>query len=274
MREHWPEYAIEAAGLGVFMLVACVFGTLLAHPGSPVVLSVPDAFARRAVMGVVMGLTAIALIYSPFGRRSGAHFNPATTLTFWWLGKIATPDALAYVIAQVVGGVTGVVVASIALGAALADPAVNYVVTQPGAAGSAAAFVAEVVISFVLMSAVLGVSNSPRLAPFTGLVAGVLVTLYITVEAPLSGMSMNPARSVASAAPAQSWSALWIYLAAPPLGMLLAAETYVRRAGLVYCAKLHHDDASRCIFRCRHAEFIAARSATPSASARATARIA
>ena len=272
MREHWPEYAIEAAGLGVFMLVACVFGTLLAYPGSPVVRAMPDALARRALMGVVMGLTAIGLIYSPFGRRSGAHFNPATTLTFWWVGKVATPDALAYVVAQLVGGVAGVVVAAVVLGAALADPAVNYVVTQPGAAGSAAAFVAEAVISFVLMSAVLCVSNSQRLAPFTGVVAGVLVALYITVEAPLSGMSMNPARSVASAAPARAWTALWIYLAAPPVGMLLAAETYRRRAGLVYCAKLHHDETSRCILRCRHAELIAARSATPSASAPATVR--
>jgi len=274
VREHWPEYVIEAAGLGVFMFVACVFGTLLAYPGSPVMRAVPDGLVRRALMGIVMGLTAIALIYSPFGRRSGAHFNPATTLTFWWLGKVATSDALAYVVAQLVGGVAGVVVAAVALGAALADPAVNYVVTQPGAAGSAAAFVAETVISFVLMSAVLWVSNSQRLARFTGLVAGVLVTLYITIEAPMSGMSMNPARSVASAAPAGAWTALWIYLAAPPLGMLLAAETYARRAGFVYCAKLHHDDRSRCIFRCRHAELIAARGATPSASAPATARIA
>jgi len=256
VREHWPEYAIEAAGLGVFMLVACVFGTLLAYPSSPVMRALPDALARRALMGVVMGLTAISLIYSPFGRRSGAHFNPATTLTFWWLGKVTTPDALGYVIAQFVGGMAGVVVAAVALGAALADPAVDYVVTQPGAAGPAAAFVAEAVISFVLMSAVLCVSNAQRLAPFTGLVAGVLVTLYITIEAPLSGMSMNPARSVASAAPAQAWSALWIYLAAPPLGMLLAAEVYVRRCGRerVRCAKLHHPSNVPCIFKCQFME--------------------
>lgn len=273
MRAHWPEYAIEAAGLGVFMVIACAFGTLLAYPGSLVVHAVPDALARRALMGVVMGLTAIGLIYSPFGRRSGAHFNPATTLTFWRLGKVATPDAVAYVLAQMLGGVTGVVVAAFALGAALADPAVNYVVTRPGAAGPAVAFVAEAVISFALMSAVLRVSNSPRLAPFTGLVAGVLVALCITVEAPLSGMSMNPARSVASAAPAHAWTALWIYVAAPSLGMLLAAEWYVRRAGLAYCAKLHHDDTQRCIFRCRHPELAAARCATRLASAPATIRI-
>jgi aquaporin Z len=112
LRGHWPEYLIEAAGLGVFMLVACVFGTLLGHPASPVVRAVPDALARRALMGVAMGLTAIGLIYSPWGRRSGAHFNPATTLTFWRLGKVASADAALYALAQAVGGIAGVGVAA------------------------------------------------------------------------------------------------------------------------------------------------------------------
>jgi aquaporin Z len=256
LRDHWPEYLIEAAGLGLFMLVACVFGTLLGHPASPVVQAVPDALARRALMGVAMGLTAIGLIYSPWGRRSGAHFNPATTLTFWRLGTVASSDAALYALAQAVGGVAGVGIAGALLGAALAAPDVRYVATLPGALGPMGAFAAELVITFLLMSVVLRVSNSPRLAPLTGLCAGALVAAYIIVEAPLSGMSMNPARSLASALPAGTWQTLWIYVTAPPLGMLLAAELYVRRRGraAVFCAKLHHDTSHRCIFRCRHAE--------------------
>src|SRR5688572_16678223 len=112
LRKHWPEYAIEAAGLGLFMLSACAFGTLLGHPRSPLVAAVPGELARRIAMGVAMAGTAIALIYSPWGRRSGAHFNPATTLTFWRLGKVETRDAFAYVIAQVAGGLTGVLLAT------------------------------------------------------------------------------------------------------------------------------------------------------------------
>jgi aquaporin Z len=115
------------------------------------------------------------------------------------------------------------------------------------------AFVAEVVMTFLLMSTVLTVSNTPRLARFTGLCAAALVATYITLAAPLSGMSMNPARSFGSAMPAQAWTALWVYFIAPPLGMLLAAEVYVRRHGLrmVMCAKLHHQNSKRCIFaRC------------------------
>jgi aquaporin Z len=105
-------------------------------------------------------------------------------------------------------------------------------------------------ITFLLMSVILVVTNTPRLARYTGLFAGALVAIYITVEAPLSGMSMNPARTFASALPAQAWTALWVYFSAPLLGMLCAAELYVRRYGLpqVICAKLHHQNAKRCIF--------------------------
>jgi len=255
MRAHWPDYAIEAAGLAIFMVVACALGTLLGHPASPVLRILPDAFMRRIVMGVAMGLTAVVLIYSPWGRRSGAHFNPATTLTFWRLGKIETRDAVAYAIAHVSGGLLGVLAVSAVLGAALAHPEVRYVATVPGGAGPAVAFAAEIAIAFVLMTVVLHLSNDAAVARFTGLAAGALVALYITVEAPLSGMSLNPARSLASAVPANVWDAFWIYLVAPPLGMAAAAELYVRRYGAraVYCAKLQHDDGP-CPFRCRWGE--------------------
>jgi aquaporin Z len=256
LAKHWPEYLIEAAGLGLFMLAACAFGTLLGHPASPVVQAIPAPLARRALMGGAMGLTAVTLIYSPWGRRSGAHFNPATTLTFWRLGKVATADAALYVVAQTVGGIAGVMVAAVLVGSPLAAPDVRYVATLPGQVGPLGAFAAEIAITFVLMSVVLGASNTAGLARLTGLFAGSLVATYITLEAPLSGMSMNPARSLASAVPAGTWPTLWIYFTAPPIGMLLAAELYVRRRGLasVFCAKLHHDTSQRCIFRCRYAE--------------------
>jgi aquaporin Z len=256
MRAHWPEYASEAAGLGLFMLAACVCGAAINHPASRVAQAVPDPVIRRLLMGLAMGATAIALVYSPWGRRSGAHLNPATTLTFWRLGKIPTPDAVAYAAAQIVGAISGVLLATMLIGSTLAHPNVRYVATVPGAAGQAAAFGAEVAITFLLMTVVLNVSNHAVLARYTGLAAGALVAVYITVEAPISGMSMNPARTFASALPAGTWTAFWIYVVAPPTGMLAAAEVYARRRGLgaVHCAKLHHDAVHRCIFRCRYAE--------------------
>ena len=123
-------------------------------------------------------------------------------------------------------------------------------VTVPGEAGVAVAFLAEVAITFVLMLTVLFVSNAPRLARYTGLFVGGLVFLYITFEAPLSGMSMNPARSFASAFLSDNWTGWWVYFTAPLLGMSLAAALYVRLRGPagVRCAKLHHDNPHRCIF--------------------------
>jgi aquaporin Z len=255
LRCHWPEYLMEAAGLGTFMVSACAFGTLLEHPASPVRRAIDDVLLRRACMGVAMGLTAIALVYSPWGRRSGAHLNPSFTLSFLQLGKVQRWDAAFYVLAQFGGAAAAVALMTVLLGPWIGHPAVNYVVTAPGPWGASVAFGAEVAISLVMMATVLVVSNTPGLAGATGLVAGTLVALYITVEAPLSGMSMNPARTFASALAADAWTAIWAYFVAPPIGMLLASQLYVwsRQRRPVMCAKLHHDPRRRCIFRCGYA---------------------
>jgi aquaporin Z len=252
LRSHWPEYLMEAAELCLFMISACVFGVLLEHPASQARALIPDPFLRRVLMGLAMGATAIGIIFSPWGKRSGAHFNPAVTLTFFRLGKVSRWDATFYVAAQFAGGVLGVALAALPLRAWLSDPAVNFVVTLPGEWGIGAAFLAELCISFLQMSVILRVSNNMRIARWTGVFAGLLVAGYISLEAPLSGMSMNPARTFGSAAVAQLWTALWIYFLAPPLGMLAAAEIYLRGPGLhrVFCAKLHHHNDKRCIFRC------------------------
>jgi len=239
---------MEAAALAFFMLSACLFTVLLEHPMSPVRQALPWSLGRRAVMGAAMGATAVSIIYSPWGQRSGAHMNPAVTVTYWSLGKITGWDALFYVCAQFAGGIAGVAAARQALGGALAHASVNYAVTRPGPRGVAIAFLAACAISLLLMFTVLRVSNSRRLARYTPWFAGLLVAFYITVEAPLSGMSMNPARSLGSDVSAGQWPALWIYFLAPPLAMLAAAQLY---RGRVFCAKLHHHNGHRCIFRCQ-----------------------
>jgi aquaporin Z len=250
---HWREYLIEAAALATFMVSAATMTVVIEHPASPVRSFVGDAIARRMLMGMAMGLTAATIIYSPWGRRSGAHMNPSVTLTFFRLGKIGGRDALAYAAAQFVGGIVGISVASLGLLRWIADPSVNYVATAPGPFGNAVAFAAEATISFVLMLVVLSVSNQRRLSPFTGVVVAVLVATFITLEAPFSGMSMNPARTLGPDVIGGIWRGLWIYFAAPPLGMLMAAEIFVRVRGrlAVRCAKLHHDSGP-CIFNCSH----------------------
>src|SRR5262245_16438024 len=93
LRHHWPEYLMEAAGLGIFMISAGLFTTLIEYPGSPLNHMIASRFVRRGLIGLAMGVTAIVLIYSPWGQQSGAHYNPAVTLTFFRLGKVRPWDA-------------------------------------------------------------------------------------------------------------------------------------------------------------------------------------
>ena len=250
LQQHWPEYLIEAWALGTFMVSAAMFTALLEYPGSPFHQAIPNGFLRRSFIGLAMGLTAVALIYSPWGQRSGAHMNPATTLTFLHLRKIAPWDGFFYIAAQFIGGICGVLLAKFFLREILSHPSVNYVTTVPGPAGLTIAFLAEAIIACGMMLMVLFATNTPKLARFTGLFAGSLVFLYITVEAPLSGMSINPARTAASALPSGIWTGGWIYFIAPVLGMLLAAQVYraANHSSQLACPKLHHGRTQRCIF--------------------------
>jgi aquaporin Z len=252
-RVNWVEYALEGWALGLFMLSACGFGVLLFHPASPAGERIPNELTRRLLMGLALGSTAILNIYAPWGRRSGAQMNPAVTLTFYRRGRIPGRDVLGSVAGQFMGGLLGVLLAASVLAGWIADPSVNYVVTAPGPGGISAAWVGELVISFLLMLVVLTVASRPALARYTGVCAGALVAAYITLEAPVSGMSMNPARTLASAIPAMQWTALWVYFTAPLAGMLLAAEVrpFLGRGFARVCGKLHHDPTYRCLF-CEH----------------------
>ena len=255
LRTHWALYLIEAGGLGVFMVSAGLACTLLESPASPIHAALPDPLLRRFLMGLVMGGTAVALIYSRWGGRSGAHFNPALTLTFAVLGKIARADAALYIVSQFVGGLCGVLLTAWWIGPAFTAAPVLFVVTVPGRDGVAVAFAMELLISAVLMAVTLYASNRPRLMRYTGLLCGLLIVLFVTFEAPYSGMSMNPARTVASAVPSGVWSGAWLYFLAPPCGMLSAALVWqwLHQRRAVACAKLNHDTDTPCHFVCRFA---------------------
>ena len=248
----WHIYAIEASLLGLFMVSACTFGVILEHPSSPVRQAIENGLLRRALMGMAMGLTALSLIYSRWGMRSGAHMNPAVTLSFLRLGRITPGDAALFAVSQFLGAIAGVLLVMLIAGSFIRDPHVNFVATQPGQFGLIPAWIAEFCITFVLMNVVLTVNRIARLARFTGCFAALLVMLYITFEAPISGMSMNPARTLGSAAVGHVWTALWIYFTAPPLGMLAAVELQrlISRSPEKLCGKLSHSRRVACIFKC------------------------
>ncbi len=201
-------------------------------------------------MGIAIGATAVAIIYSPWGKRSGAHLNPALTLTFTGLGKLYAWDAAFYVIAQFLGGLAGVCLALSIYGDLFAKPPINYITTVPGPTGAWVAFLAETVSAFFFMLMVLYSTNSRRFAHHTGIFAGLLLALYVTLVSPYSGMSTNPARSFALALPSGIWMGIWIYFTAPFLGMALAALVYRSRKQPVKCGKLEHPPhPTRCIFK-------------------------
>lgn len=253
LKDHWPEYLTEACGLAGFVIGASLLTTLLEHTDSPVQhMMGRQPLLRRVPLGFVMGAYIAAVVYSPWGKRSGAHINPAVTLAFFRLGKIKRIDAVCYMLAQFAGAIIAAQLMTLTLGKLYAHPSVHYVTTNTGAGANATAqaFAAEFIISFLLMFVVLIAITSERLEHFAGLFAGLLIGIYLIVETPYSGMSLNPARTFGSALAARNWLDVWIYFTAPPLGMLLAAEAYrwLRRGQKTACAKLHHSNEQRCIF--------------------------
>jgi len=252
LERNWPLYIFEAVELAIFMLSACAFTVFLFDPSYPALHLLPRAIVRRIFMGIAMGITAILIIHSPMGKRSGAHFNPSITVAYFRLRKISASDAIFYVLFQFLGGVLGVAIATLCFGSTLATPTVDYAVTVPGKYGVTAAFFAELFMSALLMAVVLWMTNRPSLATYTSYFVGVLIALYILFFAPVSGFSINPARTTGSAVFAGVWTAGWLYFAAPLLGMLISAEIYLRIYGAdrILCAKLHPDPRYPCPFLC------------------------
>jgi aquaporin Z len=249
LRRHWPEYAIEGWALGMFMVSASVATVLLYDPRSPAFGLVENEFWKRALMAFAMAGTAVAIIYSPWGKRSGAHMNPAFTLSFWVMGKINTVDAVYYAVFQFVGGLAGSLLSYALTGGLLADPQANWAVTAPGPQGVAAALFSELIIAFILMFVVAVMLNS-KFDQLIGIVAGGLIFLYVLYESPYSGFGMNPARSFSSALPADTWTAFWVYLIAPPGGMLTAVFLHSYVLGLPAAftqPKLNPNHVTRCI---------------------------
>ena len=250
---HWRLYVDEGVELAIFMISACFFTVWLFNPAWPIMHLLSSSALRRLSMGVSMGATAVLIIRSPIGKRSGAHFNPAITLTYFRLGKIDKWDASFYMVSQFIGGICGVGLSALCLRGSLAAPTVDYAVTIPGLGGPAAAFGAEYFMAALLMLIVLWLSNRPPLAQYTSYSVGLLIVFYVFVFAPVSGFSINPARTTASAVFANVWTAVWLYFVAPLLGMLTSAEIYLRVYGAerVLCAKLHPDPSYPCPFLCQ-----------------------
>jgi aquaporin Z len=249
---HWREYVMEGVGTATLLLNICLAGTLLYSPASPSAGWSVGNTARESLMGFSVALSAFFLIRSPLGRRSGAHFNPAVTLSYLYLRKINRWDALLYVAVQFAGATFGVLVAAVLLGNAISASPVSYMVTLPSASGEFAAFCAELLLAYALMMVLLLSTNSRRVYIYAPVLVGFTTISYFVFCSSVSGFSVNPARSFASALFAELWRGFWIYLLGPVLGAIAASHTYARVVGArVYCAKVCHDAKNSCPFDCQ-----------------------
>ena len=231
---------MEGTEIGVLMLNTCFFGTLIYSNDSPLNYVAVPRVVRSILMGTAMAVTTFLIIRSQFGRRSGAHINPAVTLAFLWLRRIHRWDAVCYVVAQFLGAFVGLMIAHEFLGARLSSAPVRYLVTLPGTYGKPIAFVSGFVSSGLLMSIVLYSSNHRLLARFSPLLVALLTMFYFGLGSSIFKFSVNPARTFASALFAWIWQGIWIYLSALCLGMLMSAAIYIKSMGpnRVYCAKV------------------------------------
>jgi aquaporin Z len=226
-KKNWKHYLQEAAGLAIFMVSACFFGTILEAKNSFIHQYITGPSIRNILMGVLMGSTALFIFYSKFTAPSGSHINPAVTITFLRLGKMCRYDALFFIIAQITGGTMAVYLMQAIMGDPLISAPVNSVVTVPGIYGTAPALLTEFIIAFITMSVVLFTSTNEYLKKYTRIFAACLVCTWVIMAGPVSGFGMNPARSFASALAANIWTAFWIYLLVPFAGMLSAAEVFL-----------------------------------------------
>jgi MIP family channel proteins len=200
--------------IGTFVLI-------FAGTGAVMVNTLSNGAVTHLGISIVFGAVVTALIYS-LGHISGAHFNPAVTLAFWSGGFFRSSLVLPYILAQVLGAITASGLLRISLGAIG-----NLGATIPRNEDWLQALILETVLTFILMLVIFG-SGLDRRAPigFAGIAIGLTVALEAACMGPITGASMNPARSIAPALVGGNWQHQWVYWIAPIAGAQLAMVTY------------------------------------------------
>ena len=222
---HWFEYGAELLGTAflVFAGVSAVvfdFGT-----GSPLAHVLPGASIRRLITGLLFAGSGSLVAISPLGKLSGGHINPAVSLAFWIQGKMHHLDLGGYILGQLLGAIIGSLLVVLVWGGHAAS--VGYGTTVPGAVYPLwMVFLAEVSLTFLLVSSIFLFVSSHRLMRWTPLMVCILVGVMVWLEAPVSGTSLNPARSFGPALVSWIWNDHWLYWIAPPLGALLAVGAF------------------------------------------------
>lgn len=239
----WPLLFSELAGTALLVLIGLSLVTVMFGTGSSIVRALPNEGVRRLITGFLFGTTGALITLSLVGKVSGAHINPAVTLGFWLMRKLDSRIALGYVLAQLVGAVIGALPLlawgamgrSVAFGATL--PGQGYTIQT--------VLLGEVITTFTMVSLLAVFLGFRRLRPFTPAIFPFLYAIMVYAEAPISGTSTNPARSLGPAIVSGQWQGWWIYWVGPLTGAFVATLACSFLAKRIEVAKLYHFDSHR-----------------------------
>jgi aquaporin Z len=241
MKHLWTLFLAEFVGTALLIAVGVSIVILDFGKGSPVAAILPDPGLRRLITGFLFGATGASIAVSPVGKTSGAHINPVVTLAFWLKKKMSTFHAAGYVVAQLAGGIAG---ALLLLAWGRMGVSIEFGGTFPGSGYTLLqATLGEVVTTVGLIVGLFLFLGHSRLRSYTPLLFPFLYAVMVYLEAPVSGTSTNPARSLGPSLVAGDWRGWWVYWAGPLLGTLLALAigqlSWLRRFQ-VEVAKIYH----------------------------------
>ena len=220
------QFFSELVGTALLVLVGLSLVTVMFGTGSPMVRVLPNEGLRRLITGFLFGTTGATIAISAVGRVSGAHINPVVTLGFWLMRKIDPGIAIGYVLAQLVGGSLGAL-PLLAWGSM--GRSVAFGATLPGKGyGIESVLLGEVITTFIMVSLLAVFLGFRRLRSFTPAIFPFLYAIMVYLEAPISGTSTNPARSLGPAIVSGQWQGWWIYWLGPLIGRASCRERVFR----------------------------------------------
>ena len=248
---HWNVYLAELMGTALMIFVGLSAVVFNMSEGLPMANLLPSHSLRLLLTGIIFAGSGSLVAISPLGKLSGGHLNPSISFAFWLQKKMHRHDFIAYVIAQFVGAVAGEALLVTVWGKyaqsvnnGMTLPAANYALWY--------VFLAEVLITFLLVLLIFIFVSDRTFMRWTPLMTWMAVALMVWLESPISGTSLNPARSFAPALLSDTWRSQWLYAIAPPLGAIMGVigfrlVTFGERE--ILTGKLFHVPHYRCIFK-------------------------
>ena len=239
----WRLFLSEFIGTAALVLVGLSLVILMFGTGTPMARLIPSEGLRRLITGFLFGTTGACIALSPVGKESGAHINPVVTAAFRLMGKLDLRTTLGYIAAQLSGAVAGSLPLLIwgAMG-----KSVDFGATAPGPGTRVtAALMGEAITTFTMVTLLAVFLGFRKIRPFTPAIFPPLYAIMVWAEAPISGTSTNPARSLGPAVVSGQWTGWWIYWIGPLAGMLLAVLACSALAKRIEVAKLYYFDSDR-----------------------------